>query len=85
MARAAQLPVKETFVLAEHHQRFEPRITLVSWKGWNGDTVEGILGLPPDYTPGPPHGGLPMIVELHGGPTAASLLRFRFWIYGRVL
>ncbi|HUU85298.1 MAG TPA: S9 family peptidase [Phycisphaerae bacterium] len=59
-----------------------PQISLVSWKGWNGDTVEGILELPPDHTPGKP---LPMVVELHGGPTAASLFRFRFWIYGRVL
>ncbi len=60
-----------------------PQISLVTWKGWNGDEVEGILELPPDYQPGDQP--LPMIVELHGGPTAASLLRFRFWIYGRVM
>jgi dipeptidyl aminopeptidase/acylaminoacyl peptidase len=59
-----------------------PQISLVSWQGWNGDEVEGILELPPDYEGDKP---LPMILELHGGPTAASLLRFRFWIYGRVL
>jgi dipeptidyl aminopeptidase/acylaminoacyl peptidase len=59
-----------------------PQIKLVTWKGWNGDEVEGILELPPDYREGQP---LPTIVELHGGPTAASQYRFRFWIYGRVL
>jgi len=60
-----------------------PQIKLVTWKGWNGDDVEGILELPPDYREG--DGPLPMIVELHGGPTAASLYRFRLWIYGRVV
>ena len=59
-----------------------PQISLVTWKGWNGDEVQGILELPPDYQGDQP---LSMIVELHGGPTAASLFRFRFWIYGRVL
>ncbi len=60
-----------------------PLIKTVSWKGWNGDDVQGILELPPEYKDG--DGPLPMIVEIHGGPTAASLLEFRFWIYGRVL
>lgn len=60
-----------------------PQIELVTWKGANGDKVEGILELPPDYQEG--DGPLPMILELHGGPTAASQYRFRFWIYGRVL
>jgi dipeptidyl aminopeptidase/acylaminoacyl peptidase len=59
-----------------------PQISLVTWEGANGDEVEGILELPPDYEPGKP---LPMIVEVHGGPKMASLLRLRFWIYGRVL
>ena len=30
-------------------------------------------------------GGMPLIVELHGGLTAATYLHFRFWIYGRTL
>ena len=57
-----------------------PQLSLVTWKGWNGDEVQGILELPPDYEPGKP---LPMMLELHGGPTAATLYRLRFWIYGR--
>jgi dipeptidyl aminopeptidase/acylaminoacyl peptidase len=46
------------------------------------EEVEGILELPPDYQPGKP---LPMIVELHGGPTSATPYCLQFWIYGRTL
>ncbi len=60
-----------------------PQISLVRWKGADGDEVEGVLELPPDYKPG--DGPLPMIVEIHGGPTAATLCSLRFWIYGRTL
>ncbi|MGB2986075.1 MAG: S9 family peptidase [Phycisphaerae bacterium] len=59
-----------------------PQISIVKWKGANGEDVEGILELPPDYKPGAP---LPMVVELHGGPTAATMYRLRLWIYGRAL
>ncbi|MFQ5489372.1 MAG: S9 family peptidase [Phycisphaerae bacterium] len=59
-----------------------PQIERVTWKGWNGDQVEGILELPPGYQRDRP---LPMIVEIHGGPTSASRYEMRFWIYGRVL
>lgn len=60
-----------------------PQISLVQWKGAEGDTVEGILELPPDYKP--QDGPLPMVVEIHGGPTAATPYCFRYWIYGRTL
>lgn len=59
-----------------------PQISLVTWRGAGGDEVEGILELPPDYQPGKP---LPMIVELHGGPTSATPYCLQFWIYGRTL
>jgi len=59
-----------------------PQISLVTWRGADGDEVEGILELPPDHEPGKP---LPMVVEIHGGPTSATQYRFRFWIYGRTL
>ncbi|MBI4716445.1 MAG: S9 family peptidase [Planctomycetes bacterium] len=58
-----------------------PQIRRVSWKGANGDDVEGILELPPDYKEGQ---RLPMVVELHGGPTAATPCDLRFNIYGRL-
>ncbi len=59
-----------------------PQISLVQWKSTDGTDVEGILELPPDYTPGTP---LPMVVEIHGGPTASTRYELRFWIYGRTL
>lgn len=57
-----------------------PQISSYKWTGANGDEVEGILELPPGYQPGEP---LPTILAIHGGPTAADYLNFRFWIYGR--
>lgn len=59
-----------------------PQIHTVKWTAPDGVEVEGILELPPD------HAGdeaLPMIVELHGGPTASTTYQLRFWIYGRTL
>jgi len=60
-----------------------PQTSIVSWTGADGDTVEGILELPPDYDEG--DGPLPLVVEIHGGPTAATHYQLRFWIYGRSL
>lgn len=60
-----------------------PQISIVQWAGANGDPVEGILELPPNYQPGGPP--LPLVVEIHGGPTSATLYSLRFWIYGRTL
>ena len=60
----------------------KPKISLVRWTGANGDLVEGILELPPDYNNDNP---LPLVVIIHGGPTSAALYQFRYWIYGRTL
>jgi len=60
-----------------------PEISIVKWIGADGDEVEGILELPPGYKN--EDGPLPLIVELHGGPTAATRLKLRLWIYGRAL
>lgn len=57
-----------------------PQISLFEWDGANGDKVEGILELPPDYKG---EKRLPLIVEIHGGPTASRKYEFKFWIYGR--
>jgi acylaminoacyl-peptidase len=65
-----------------------PQISIVRWQAADGTPVEGILELPPDYRPGAEpegDGPLPMVVELHGGPTAATRYQFRLWIYGRAL
>ncbi len=60
-----------------------PQISLVTWKAPDGADVEGILELPPDYTPD--RGPLPMIVEIHGGPSDCTLFNLRYWIYGRTI
>ena len=61
-----------------------PRIQLVEWTGADGDRVQGILELPAGHDPAA-DGPLPLIVELHGGPTSSTKDRFRLWIYGRAL
>jgi dipeptidyl aminopeptidase/acylaminoacyl peptidase len=57
-----------------------PQISLMKWAGAHGDMVEGILELPPDYNG---EKKLPLIVEIHGGPTASEKFEFKFHISGR--
>lgn len=61
-----------------------PALSRVTWKGANGDIVEGLLELPPDHTSDKP---LATIVNLHGGPTGCDLapLQLPLMIYGRTL
>jgi dipeptidyl aminopeptidase/acylaminoacyl peptidase len=60
-----------------------PQLSVYRWTGADGDPVEGILELPPGYSP--EQGPLPLVVEIHGGPTSATRYRLRYWIYGRTL
>ncbi len=60
-----------------------PQIQLVQWTAPDGQEVESILELPFDHKPGDKP--LPMVVEIHGGPTSAVLYQLQFWIYGRTL
>jgi len=60
-----------------------PQIRLVHWKAPDGRTVEGILETPAGWSRD--DGPLPMVVEIHGGPSASTHYRMRFWIYGRTL
>ncbi len=60
-----------------------PQISHVSWKSKDGTRVHGVLELPHDYKKGV--GPLPTVIEIHGGPTSATALELRFWIYGRTL
>ncbi len=59
-----------------------PKISTFSWKGANGDKVEGVLELPPHHEAGQ---RVPLVVEIHGGPTTATYCQLQYWIYGRTL
>ncbi len=59
-----------------------PQLSVVSWKGAGGQAVEGILELPHDYKKGDK---VPLVVEIHGGPTTATYFKLQYWIYGRTL
>src|SRR5262249_57706393 len=60
-----------------------PTLSVVTWQGTNGDTVEGILDLPPDYKAGDK---VPVVVDIHGGPTTAYYFeRMYHWVSGRTI
>jgi dipeptidyl aminopeptidase/acylaminoacyl peptidase len=59
-----------------------PRSSIVSWKGADNVPVEGILEIPPNATEGEK---LPMIVVIHGGPTASSPFRLLYDYFGHGL
>jgi dipeptidyl aminopeptidase/acylaminoacyl peptidase len=60
-----------------------PKLSTVSWKGANGDAVEGILELPPDYKAGQK---VPLVVDIHGGPTTAYYFNRTYaWFSGRTI
>jgi dipeptidyl aminopeptidase/acylaminoacyl peptidase len=62
-----------------------PSIRIVEWTAPDGTTVEGILELPFGHEPGAGAAPLPMVVEIHGGPTSATRFTFQYWIYGRTI
>ncbi len=62
----------------------KPQVSIVTWEAPDGKTVEGILELPYGHDP-QRDGALPLVVNIHGGPTSATPYSQRFWIYGRTL
>jgi dipeptidyl aminopeptidase/acylaminoacyl peptidase len=58
-----------------------PQISVVTWKAPDGATVEGILELPYGYKKS--QGKLPLVVQIHGGPTAATSYSLQHRSYGR--
>ncbi len=60
-----------------------PEVQIYTWTAPDGAPVEGILELPPGYKK--EDGPLPLVVAIHGGPTAAEPYQRRFRIYGRAL
>jgi len=61
-----------------------PQIEDIAWRSDDGTEVHGILELPAGYDAAR-DGPLPLIVELHGGPSSSTKYRLRMWIYGRAL
>ena len=61
-----------------------PEVQLYTWTAPDGVEVQGILELPPGYNK-EEDGPLPLVVAIHGGPTAAEPYMRRFRIYGRSL
>lgn len=59
-----------------------PHIELVKWKGADGDEVEGVLELPPGYQRDKK---IPLIVDIHGGPTGDAPYCLRYWHYGEMI
>jgi dipeptidyl aminopeptidase/acylaminoacyl peptidase len=49
---------------------FKPKGEVVRWKSTDGVEVEGVLWLPPGWSPGR---RIPLLTELHGGPTGVAL------------
>jgi dipeptidyl aminopeptidase/acylaminoacyl peptidase len=58
-----------------------PQISIVKWQATDGTQVEGILELPFGYNKA--QGKLPLVVQLHGGPTAATPYALQHRSYGR--
>ncbi len=58
-----------------------PQVELVRWAAPDGVEVEGVLELPPTWRPGDPP--LPMVVEIHGGPSSATRVALEVSMYGR--
>ena len=61
-----------------------PEVQVYQWAAPDGTSVAGILELPPGYNK-EEDGPLPLVVAIHGGPTAAEPYMRRFRIYGRGL
>ena len=61
-----------------------PKVQIYGWKAPDGAAVEGILELPPGYNK-EKDGPLPLVVAIHGGPTASEPYKRQFRIYGRAL
>ena len=82
-AAASAAPTRLTHINPHIDTWKLPQMSLVTWKAPDGVEVEGVLELPPDYHV--EQGPLPLVVEIHGGPTDATRFYLQYWIYGRTL
>jgi dipeptidyl aminopeptidase/acylaminoacyl peptidase len=80
-ARGRLLPLQLTNLNPHTASWRLPQLETVRWTAPDGTEVEGILETPPGWTK--EMGPLPMVVQLHGGPTSHTPFARRFRIYGQ--
>jgi len=51
-------------------EKYMPKSEIITWKGYNGDEVTGILYYPKDYEPGKKY---PFMLNIHGGPSSQDI------------
>lgn len=74
---------KQLTTINAHTEKWKlPKISIVEWQGYGNELVRGVLELPADRKPGE---RLPLIVNLHGGPTAAAPYNTQYGFTGSVL
>ncbi|GAA4889785.1 S9 family peptidase [Ferrimonas pelagia] len=79
--KIGKTPARRTWLNPHTAQWQLPQIEIVHWTAPDGQRVEGILELPHDYRRG--DGPLPLVVQLHGGPTSATPYALQHRTYGR--
>ncbi|MEM1327725.1 MAG: prolyl oligopeptidase family serine peptidase [Bacteroidota bacterium] len=67
-----QLSDKEILIKLNSGLRKKPitKSEVIKWKGWQGDEVTGLLYYPENYEEGKRY---PLMLSIHGGPSAATL------------
>ncbi len=76
-------PVQVTHLNPSYEKKPRERVEIISWKGADGDQVEGLLYYPFDYKEGKRY---PLMLAIHGGPAGFDGDSWsESWAYPRVL
>ncbi|MBY5993321.1 alpha/beta hydrolase family protein [Ferrimonas balearica] len=79
--RVGRTPERRTNINPQTAAWQLPQLSIVRWTAPDGSPVEGILELPHGYQKS--DGPLPLVVQIHGGPTAATPYALQHRTYGR--
>jgi dipeptidyl aminopeptidase/acylaminoacyl peptidase len=74
MASASSQPQRLTDYNAAIDARTQGKIEGITWQGPDGFAGSGVLFYPPDFDPGRKY---PLVLQIHGGPTEASIASWR--------